>query len=65
MKTSSWNHFDTLTFDNQDGRGGQALDIGVNNADVFPSVVQLDVTNHQIPRYSLEGNVIVEKNMVK
>lgn len=51
----------SLTFDNQDGRGGQALHISVNNADIFPSMVQLDVANHQIPWYTLEWNMIVEK----
>jgi len=48
------NPFGSLTFDNQDGWGGQALHIRVNDADVFPPVVQLDIPNHQIPRNTLE-----------
>lgn len=57
--TITWKQ--ALTFDNQDGRSGQALHISVNDADIFPSMVQLDVTNHQISWYTLEGNLIVEK----
>ncbi len=48
----------SLTFNNQDGRGGQAVHISVNNADIFPSMVQLDVPNHQIPRYTLKWSMI-------
>lgn len=50
----------SLTFDDQNGRGGQAFHISVNNTDIFPTVVQLDVTNHQIPWYALK-----ERNKVK
>lgn len=55
----------SLTFDNQDGRGGQALHVGVNKAHVFPAVVQLDVANHQISRNALEGKAGVGQNKVK
>lgn len=51
----------SLTFHNKDSWGGQALYISVNNADIFPSMVQLDVANHQIPWYTLEGNMFIEK----
>lgn len=46
-----------VTFDNQDGRGGQVLHISVNQTDVLATVVQLNVTNHQIPWYSLEERI--------
>lgn len=59
LKASSWTA--SLTFDNQYGRGGQALHISVNNTDVLPSMVQLDVANHQIPWYTLEDILLLRK----
>lgn len=55
-KLSNW--IDSLTFDNQDGRGGQALHVCVNNTHVLPSMVQLDVANHQVARYALQETLL-------